>query len=80
MGILDPESLMFSLPAEEIKSAFIKAANDAGYFGLDVYKFSWDLGKCELTEEQKKIFKLAEEMGHEAGKQISDLYAKSLVN
>lgn len=75
---INPELLVFSLPAEEIEQAFVQAANAAGYFGLDVYSFVWDLGKYEPTEEQKQNFKAAEQMGYNAGKVISDLVSRAI--
>jgi hypothetical protein len=77
MSILDPESLMFSLPSDELEIAFIRAANAAGYFGLDVYSYHIELGQRIKTEEEKLIDNAAKEMAYEAGCEIRKLYEEA---
>ena len=77
MSLIDPESLMFSLPTDELEIAFIRAANAAGYFGLDVYRFSMNLGLYAETEKDKLIDKAAKEMAYEAGCEVRKLYEEA---
>jgi hypothetical protein len=75
--MFDPESLMFSLPWDEIEAAFVHAANQAGYYGADVYKFSWDLGTYKPSPEMQMIFDTANELAYNAGRSIAKLYEEA---
>lgn len=71
MSIIDPESLMFSADWEEIYKDFIRRANEAGYYGVDVYSYvetyAYDMAIDRAVEQTAK------ELGFLAGQQIADL-------
>ena len=46
MSMIDPEGMMFTTDWKRLEEIFVREANKAGYFGLDVYNFHIEV-KCE---------------------------------